>query len=567
MTCHLNECLQEAHKTCGTCSDEFCDEHIKQCVECKTWFCDSHFNKHECKEEKANTKELATKKSKSDSNNNSSHSVALRKSGAFDFNTINTSDTVLEIHHIDVGQGDSTLILIKSVKGNIYKSILIDAGLTSKSVTTYFDKLINEKSFRPIDILIITHPDKDHVGGAPDILKKSAYTNSEAILYDNGKPHGKYDREYDTYLGCAVEKKLTRKRPPIGMPVEGGIILSEHGVILRCLACNGIMSNGYSPDKSPYYCHTARAPLSTSTIVGKQEFWPQGEEQLEISFYPTDKNDVSIALHLEFGKFSYFTAGDLSGSYEEEIAIHINLFYGPVSAWKAGHHGAGTCTSNIVTGCLQGGVCVFSFGDDNGFGHPHQAPIDHLESLSTVSKIPCVYYCTGQAANRNLEKPPCATLEKNGLDKQGSVVIWVMEDEVKKSEKFHVRTEKIDKDDYDLGPDRKSSSQIEIKPSANLGQSSRKRTQEDKNNSEERKRLRIEQAREAFRLHLEKALKKRKKIGEDDDSWMEKFPEIQQKIDEEVNELIKSRYNTDDIGDYTHLAIKGAVDKILKKYD
>jgi len=450
----INYCgSTEGVAQCESCRKYYCNNHISQCEECKSWYCDTHFGKHECKDKEEDEKKLvAAKKSKTE-NNNASHSVALRKSGEIIINTLNKNDTVLEIHHIDVGQGDSTLILIKSYKKDIFKSILIDSGKTAKPITDYFDQLINrekdgEKYFRPIDILITTHPDKDHVGGAAGILtgKNEAtnitYTNPKAILYDNGTPFGKFDSNYENYLNCAKEKGFSRQRPPLGAPIEGGKILEEHGVTLRCLAFNGVMSNGYS-EGSPYH-HPSLGDLEAD------DFHPEEEQQMIEAYYPTNDNNLSIALHLQFGKFSYFTAGDLSDEYEKKVAHHINFFYGPVSAWKASHHGAKECTSEMVVGFLQGGVCVFSFGILNEFGHPFQAPIDHLENLNKAG-VSCTYYCTGNILHRDLPLRQYGKLGDHGRAGQGTTVITAFESDVKASEKFYVRSSSSN-DMYDLKP-------------------------------------------------------------------------------------------------------------------
>jgi beta-lactamase superfamily II metal-dependent hydrolase len=556
MTCHVNECLQEAHKTCGTCSDEFCDEHIRRCEECKTWFCDTHFNKHECKEEKVNTKELAIKKSKADSNNNSSHSVALRKSGALDFNTINTSDTVLEIHHIDVEQGDSTFILIKSLKGEIYKSMLIDAGLKSEHVVNYFEQLIKEKNFRPIDILVITHPDKDHVGGAPDILENSKYTDSKAILYDNGMPFGRYDTEYDTYLNCAKDKKLVRMRPPLGLPVTGGIIFEEHGVILRCLACNGIMSNMHRPKESPYYF------IERQESIMSDEYSPKGERQMIESNYPKNKNNLSIALHLQFRSFSYYTAGDLSGDWEEQVAYHINRLYGPVSAWKASHHGAQECTTEKVVGYLQGRVCVLSFGAMNSFGHPFQAPIDHLES-SNDKKVPCDYYCTGKIIRRDPPSTQYGKLGPNGRDNQGTVIIRAYESQVKKSEIFHVEASKSDLNvPYELEPNRNVVN-LKIAPSPHKGKSSNPKSPDEKSASAERKRQRekanLSKATNALKEKILSIIRKK------EDDWPGLYATFKEKFDEKVAHIAKSKGNQLDYSQDPVGVLKRAANEVIGK--
>ena len=71
--------------------------------------------------------------------------------------------TELELHFIDVGQGDSTLIL---TPGGY--SMLIDAGdnTQGENVASYIRSL----GISRIDVLIGTHPDADHIGGIDDII-------------------------------------------------------------------------------------------------------------------------------------------------------------------------------------------------------------------------------------------------------------------------------------------------------------------------------------------------------------------------------------------------------------
>jgi len=70
---------------------------------------------------------------------------------------------VLSIHMIDVGQGESILIITPN-----NKTILIDAGEQSegRKVKAYLTKNYVDK----IDLLIGTHPHSDHIGGLSEII-------------------------------------------------------------------------------------------------------------------------------------------------------------------------------------------------------------------------------------------------------------------------------------------------------------------------------------------------------------------------------------------------------------
>src|SRR5699024_3951709 len=70
----------------------------------------------------------------------------------------------MHVHFIDVGQGDSILIETPSEK-----SILIDGGPpeAGQKVIAY----LNEKDIDQLDLLIVTHPDIDHIGGLLDVMQ------------------------------------------------------------------------------------------------------------------------------------------------------------------------------------------------------------------------------------------------------------------------------------------------------------------------------------------------------------------------------------------------------------
>ena len=75
------------------------------------------------------------------------------------------SSPYLQVHFLDIGQGDSALIETPSGV-----QVLVDGGADS----TVLRRLGNEMSFfdRDIDIVVGTHPDKDHIGGLIDVLKR-----------------------------------------------------------------------------------------------------------------------------------------------------------------------------------------------------------------------------------------------------------------------------------------------------------------------------------------------------------------------------------------------------------
>lgn len=89
--------------------------------------------------------------------------------------TLSLSMNPLVVHFINVGQGDSILIL--SPEGMI---VLIDGGSASTGVVTYLRGL----GVRKIDLMVATHPHEDHIGGLTQVLEtmpvSRVLTNGEA---------------------------------------------------------------------------------------------------------------------------------------------------------------------------------------------------------------------------------------------------------------------------------------------------------------------------------------------------------------------------------------------------
>lgn len=78
--------------------------------------------------------------------------------------TPNTEPSVLEVHFIDVGQGDSILLMCDG------ESMLIDAGDNDKGTTVQL--YLKKRGIEKLKYVIGTHPDSDHIGGLDVILYK-----------------------------------------------------------------------------------------------------------------------------------------------------------------------------------------------------------------------------------------------------------------------------------------------------------------------------------------------------------------------------------------------------------
>jgi len=68
----------------------------------------------------------------------------------------------LEVHFIDVGQGDAILIDLQDIE------VLIDGGDKSPGIVTYLSNYVDGA----LEVMVATHPHADHIGGLIDVLAK-----------------------------------------------------------------------------------------------------------------------------------------------------------------------------------------------------------------------------------------------------------------------------------------------------------------------------------------------------------------------------------------------------------
>ncbi|MBO5485987.1 MAG: MBL fold metallo-hydrolase [Eubacterium sp.] len=112
------------------------------------------------------------------------------------------NDFTMEVHFIDVGQGDATLI---ESDGHY---MLIDAGNNDKG--TALQLYLQKQGVKKLDYLVLTHSDADHIGGADVIVTKFDVDN--VFLGDFEKEN----KTYEDLIAALVYKDLTYSTPMVG---------------------------------------------------------------------------------------------------------------------------------------------------------------------------------------------------------------------------------------------------------------------------------------------------------------------------------------------------------------
>jgi len=228
----------------------------------------------------------------------------------------------LDVYFLNVGQGDATLFYTETrevilVDGGPDMSVLYELG---KSLPFYE---------RTIDLMILTHPDSDHLNGLLDVLeryrvKKIMYTD----IVDNS----------DTYK---IFKDL--------VAFEGAEIIIVKGE--ENLHFGELEVNILYP---------------TQSIQGK-------------SFI--DTNESSIALRLSYDSIDFLLTGDMPQA--QEIGLIKNNHIVESEVMKAGHHGSKTSSAVEFLHAVKPQYAVISAGVDNSYGHPHYRVLQNFENIGT----------------------------------------------------------------------------------------------------------------------------------------------------------------------------------------
>ena len=240
----------------------------------------------------------------------------------------NSKDGNLSVVFFDVGQGDATFI--ESPQG---VKVLIDGGRDGMIL----GELTKEIGFfnREIDMIIITHPDLDHIGGLIDVLKK--YKVDTIVMTENVS-----ETEHYKLLKEEIFK-------------EGAdIIFARRGQVFDL----GFGVNGTTtltilfPDRDPTYL---------------------------------ESNTSSIVARLVYGESEFIFTGDSPRSIEEYL-VSAGSTELQSDVFKVGHHGSKTSSSEAFVTAVSPNLAIISASKNNSYGHPHKEVTDMLSSYGITYK-------------------------------------------------------------------------------------------------------------------------------------------------------------------------------------
>ena len=244
------------------------------------------------------------------------------------------SPGTLEITTIDVGQGDSLLMV--SPDGH---TMLVDAGgpvggvTESAAATSTFDvgeevvsPYLWSRRIRRLDVVALSHAHSDHMGGMPAVLR-------------NFRP-----RE----LWVAVDPDSEAYRALIAEAVELGTTVRH----LR------------AGDDVPW------GGTQVQVLAPQAGYTNTGEPA----------NNDSLVLRVEYGKASALLEGDAEAASEQAMVAQGLT---PVTLLKVGHHGSRTSTTDEFFRVVTPKDAVVSVGKGNTFGHPRFEVISRIAAAGT----------------------------------------------------------------------------------------------------------------------------------------------------------------------------------------
>lgn len=239
------------------------------------------------------------------------------------FSYLNQNQAYLKVIFFDIGQGDA--IYIEAPNG---KQMLIDGGAGNNILPNLIK--IMPPFDRSIDVVVVTNPDLDHIGGLVSILKNYEVgfilepgTNPKTIIYENLQKE---------IIDNNVNKKIVRRGDRI-------VLDQKENIYLDILFPDQDVSN-----------------------------W--------------ENNDGSMVGKLVYDNISFMFMGDATKYTENLIIWNEKEEVLQADVLKLGHHGSHTSSSLLWLEKVKPRIAIISAEENNRYGHPHQDVLENLKSLS-----------------------------------------------------------------------------------------------------------------------------------------------------------------------------------------
>lgn len=265
----------------------------------------------------------------------------------------------LDIHHISTGRGESTFAILPDGT-----TLLVDAGEVAPTagvadarpngsrpagewIGRYVRHMMQPLPGPQIDYLLVTHFHADHMGG---------------LVLGNGiAVHTVVDRQWPDYNWPVPLRTETGLQPYFRF-VEQHVASGGTAEAFRT-GTNTQFTLRKQPRQYPAFDIrnvAANGQVWTGVGNGVRTHFPP-LDSLPADAYPTE-NQCSAAIRLSYGKFDYFTGGDLvnagaPGTWKD-IETPVGQVVGPVEVCKANHHASYDAMGNAFLQAVRPRVVV-----------------------------------------------------------------------------------------------------------------------------------------------------------------------------------------------------------------
>ena len=233
----------------------------------------------------------------------------------------------LELTAIDVGQGDSLLVILPDGRRMLVDGGGIPAfGRIARSQLDIGEDVVApylwDRGIRNLDVIAISHAHDDHIGGVP------------ALVNDFGPR--------EIWTGATPESPTWNAVRDRAAHVGAKIVPMQAG---RCFTIGGARFDVLAPPSD---------------------------------YVPVDepKNNDSLVLRLTYGRRSFLLTGDVERPIEREMLDAGEIH--PTDVLKVPHHGSRTSSTEEFLDALHPAFAVVSAGFENSYGHPHPLIVQRL---------------------------------------------------------------------------------------------------------------------------------------------------------------------------------------------
>lgn len=224
-----------------------------------------------------------------------------------------------EVHFIDIGQGDSTLVISQG------EAMLIDSG--DKDDSNKIEKYLEKQGVTELKYLIATHPHADHIGEMSEIIDQF---------------------QVDKFIMPKVKADMT--------PTT-----TIYEKMLKSIKAKGLKITQAKPMEFEF------GSCKVELFTPKKDY--------------DNLNNYSTLVKITDGENSFLITGDCETAEEKDILSQG--YDVSAKVLKAGHHGSSTSSGVDFLNKVMPRYAVISCGKGNKYGHPHEETVTRLKKYAS----------------------------------------------------------------------------------------------------------------------------------------------------------------------------------------